>query len=63
MSALNMMYHASYLYWTSKYQLEQQKHLSSLSIQERSMSATTEVTSPTDTAISNTNSSNQYQGH
>jgi hypothetical protein len=27
------------------------------------MSATTEVTSPTDTAISNTNSSNQYQGH
>jgi hypothetical protein len=60
---LNRMYRASYLYWISKYQLQQQNPLSSLSIQERSMTATTEFTSPTDTAISNTNSSNQYQCH
>jgi hypothetical protein len=57
------MYRASYLYWISKYQLEQQKPLRSLSIQERSMTAATEFTSPTDTAISNTKSSIQYQCH
>jgi hypothetical protein len=56
-----MMERARYLYWISKYQLEQQS-LSRLSVQERSMSATTDFTIPTDTANSNTSISNQYQG-
>jgi hypothetical protein len=56
---------ARFHYWLSQYQLEQQQSLPSLSIQQRSISAATEFTSPTDTANSNTNSSssNQYQGH
>jgi hypothetical protein len=51
--------------WLSQHQMEQQQTLPSLSIQQRSISAATEFTSPTDTASSNTSSSssNQYQGH
>jgi hypothetical protein len=57
-AALSTMYLDRYLYY-----LEQQQSLTSLSVQERSTSAATEFTAPTDTANSNTSSSNQYQGH
>jgi hypothetical protein len=49
--------------WLSQHQMEQQQTFSSLSLQQRSISAATEFTSPTDTANSNTNSSVPYQGH
>jgi hypothetical protein len=57
------MERAGYLYRLFKYQLEQKQSLPRLSVQERSMSAATDFTIPTDNAIINTSSSNQYQGH
>jgi hypothetical protein len=62
MAAQNEMNRDSYHYWSRSYQLGQQQTLPILSIQHRNILAATEITSPTNTANSNTNSSNPYQG-
>jgi hypothetical protein len=63
MAPLNRMDPAGNPHGSSSYQLEQQQTLLHLSIEQRSISAATEFTSPTDTANSNTNSSDPYQGY
>jgi hypothetical protein len=60
MAPLNRMDPARNRHCSRSYQLDQQQSLSHLSIQQRSISAATEFTSPTDTANINTNRSNPY---
>jgi hypothetical protein len=60
---LNRINSARNPYWSNSYLVDQEQTFSSLSFQQRSLSAATEFTNPSDTANSNTNSSDPNQGH